>query len=368
MALTAASVQMGARLDVYAERDLGVLGVWSADAFLSFDALVYLSPRFSFIVDIAGGASIRRNGDVVFGAELSLTLSGPEPWHAVGYAEFEFLWAKRRVSFDVTIGQEPPPPFIPPADPVPDLVTALGDPGNWAAQLPAGGTGMVAVRDTGDTVGELLVHPLGTLDVAQRVVPLDVRIDRYAGAPVAGADTLSVQVAVAGRAASGEVVRDSFPAGQFFELGEDAKLTGEQFPRLPNGLAGVRLPAGTATAPAAVDAGDSYETAVVNPADGRITRGLAAYTIPAATLDALVGAGAAARAATRTSGRAGFQGAPLGIEVAEPGYRVVTVEDMAPAGGAAAGSFESSYEAGAARGSQAGGQGLQVVGAHEGAP
>ncbi|GAA4728007.1 DUF6603 domain-containing protein [Phytohabitans rumicis] len=366
MALTPTSVQMGARLEVYAEVDLGALGLWSVLAFIGFDALVYLAPKFSFIVDVAGGASIRRNGKVLFGAELSLTLSGPEPWHAVGYAEFEFLWAKRRIGFDETIGQEPPPPFIPAADPVVDLIAALGDAGNWSAQLPRGGPGNVTVRDPGDVTGELLVHPLGALDVAQKVVPLNVRIDRYAEAPVAEQSrTLAVAVTVAGRPASGETVRDAFPAGQFFALSEDAKLTGEQFPQLPSGLAGVRLPAGTATVPAAVDASDRYETAVVNPTNGRLTRGLPAYLLPAATLDALVDAGAAARAPTRATGGAAFAGAPLGIAVAEPAYRIVTDDAMAPAAGTAG--FASSYEAEAARLATAAGAGLQVVGSHEAA-
>ncbi len=366
MALTATSVQMGARLEVYAELDLGALGLWSVLAFISFDALVYLVPRFSFIVDVAGGASIRRNGKPLFAAELSLTLSGPEPWHAVGYAQFEFLWAKRRVEFDKTIGEEPPPPFIPFADPIADLIEALGDLGNWAAQLPKGGPGNVAVRDPGDVEGEVLIHPLGALDVSQKLVPLNVRIDRYAGAPVAEQSrTLSVAVTVGNRPAIGEVARENFPAGQFFELSEDAKLTGEQFPRLPNGLSGVRLPAGTATVPAAVEGGDSYETAVVNPTDGRITRGLAAYQLPAATLDALVAAGAAARAPVRTTGNAAFAAEQLGIAVAEPAYKVVNAQNLAAAAGTSA--FESSYEAESTRRTAAGGRGLQVVGAHEAA-
>jgi hypothetical protein len=366
MALTPTSVQMGARLDVYAERDLGVLGLWSVTAYLGFDALIYLVPRFSLIVDVAGGASIRRNGRVLFGAELTLTLSGPEPWHAVGHAEFEFLWAKRRVAFDATIGEEPPPPFIPFADPVADLLKALGDAGNWSAQLPRGGPGNVAVRDPGDVESELLVHPLGALDIAQKVVPLSVRIDRYAEAPVAeSARTLNIALTVAGRPASGGVVRDAFPAGQFFELSEDAKLTGEQFPQLPNGLSGVRLPAATAAVPAAVEASDRYETTVVNPTNGRITRGLATYRLPAATLDALVNAGAAAKAPTRATGGATFAGAPLGIAVDDPAFKVVSADAMAPA--ADAGRFASSYEAEAARRTAAHDAGLQVVGAHEGA-
>jgi hypothetical protein len=367
MALTPTSVQMGARLEVYAEVDLGFIGLWSVLAYLGFDALVYLAPKFSFIVDIGGGASIRRNGKVLFGAELAMTLSGPEPWHAVGHAEFEFLWAKRRIGFDVTIGAEPPPPFIPAADPLADLVAALGDAGNWAAQLPRGGPGSsavtVTVRDPDE--GGLLVHPLGALEVTQKVVPVGVRIDRYAEAPVVESSrTLVVAVTVAGRPAAGETVRDAFPAGQFFDLSEDAKLTGEAFPRLPNGLSDVRLPAATVAVPAAVEAGDRYETAVVNPTDGRLARGLPTYRLAAASLDALVDAGPAARAPTRATGGAAFAGAPLGIAVAEPAFAVVDTHTLAPSGTAG---YGSSYEAEAARRAAAGGDGLQVVGAHEGA-
>jgi uncharacterized protein DUF6603 len=371
MATTAASIQMGSRLDIYAQKDLGgIIGLWSVSAFLGFDALVNLSPKFSFTVDVFGGAAIRRNGAVVVGAELRLTLTGPEPWHAVGSAEFEFLLAKRRVGFDVTIGDEPPLPAIPAADPIDDLLAALAALRNWSAQLPTGGSTTVAVRDLGNTTGDettgvLLVHPFGSIGVAQRIVPLEVDIDRYAGNSVpATRRRLSVSITMGGAAASGTMARDAFPAGQFFDLSEDERLAGEAFPRLPNGLMNVHtdshIPAAVVVQ-AAVIADDGYETAIVNPNDGFASRRPDIYRIAPATLDALVATGAAARGPLRTTGRAGFAGATLGIAVKEPAYKIATRDRLTTA----AGSFASRREAAAVRAATEDAN-LQVVGAHEG--
>ncbi|MFC5142008.1 DUF6603 domain-containing protein [Actinomycetospora rhizophila] len=358
-AVTATSIQAGARLDVYAAKDLGkLIGRWSASAFLSFDALVLLEPRFSFVVDLAGGTSIRRNGKPVFSAELSLTLSGPQPWRAAGHASFEFMWATRRIAFAVTIGDEPPPPTLPFADPVADLVAALRAPGNWSAQVVRGTPEPVVLREVDDT-DLLLVHPQGTLEVRQRVVPLGVRIDRYAGGPVRERDRLlGLTVTVAGAPTAGTDVREPFPAGQFFDLPEDQKIAGEAFPRLVHGRSQIALPTAAGRVPAAVDAGDEYETAVVNPTTGHLTRERR-YRVPADVLDALVASGAAAAAPTRTTGDAAYAGPSRGTGVVEPRYVVVGKADLAAAPGAA--EFASVREA-----EESGlGRGQQVVALHE---
>jgi hypothetical protein len=81
-AITANSFQMGARIDLFVQKDLGTLGDFTVQGYLGFDALVKFSP-FSFIVEMGGQFSIKRNGAEFAAVGVNLTLSGPQPWHAV---------------------------------------------------------------------------------------------------------------------------------------------------------------------------------------------------------------------------------------------------------------------------------------------
>ncbi|MGW7715576.1 DUF6603 domain-containing protein [Streptomyces chartreusis] len=363
LANTPTTVQAGARLDLYAEANLGVLGRFSAAAWLYFDALVYLLPKLSFIVDLGGGIAIARNGRPFLSAQLVLTLEGPQPVHGYGYVEIDFF-GKHRLPIDVTVGPEPPPLVLPPGDPIGALLTALGSAGNWSAQLPgAGGAGLVQLRDLGEVARDLLlVHPCGALAFSQRVAPLDIPIDTFEGAPPPpGAAVLSPQVCIGGLAAAGSEVREAFPAGQFFELSVDERIVGEAFPRFRSGLTGLAVPERVSAPPVAVAGGEGYETAVLNPDSGWPKRHRETYAFDGTTLDVLVGTGAAGRAPARTTGAAGFTGAPLGIAVAEKSYRLAGTTDLA----ASAGSFATAAEADLVRGGNAG---LQVVGAHEVGP
>jgi hypothetical protein len=360
LANTPTTVQAGARLDLYVEADLGALGLFTAGAWLYFDALVYLLPKLSFVVDLGGGIAIARNGRPFLSAQLVLTLEGPQPVHGCGYAEIDFF-GKHRLPIDVTVGPEQLVLVLPPGDPIAALLTALGLADNWSAQLPGvGGAGLVQLRNLGDVAEDLLlVHPFGAITFSQRVAPLDVPIDTFEGAPPPpGAAVLSPRVLIGGLAATGSEVREAFPAGQFFSLSDDEKLTGEAFPRFCSGLTGLAVPERTVAPPPTVAGGEGYETAVLNPESWWPEPHDEPYAFAHTTLDVLVGTGAAGRASTRTTGAAGFTGEPLGIAVAEKSYQLAGTGDLSPA----AGSWATATEADLERGGDAA---LQVVGAHE---
>jgi hypothetical protein len=359
LATTANSVQMGARLDVHAGLDLGLLGRFSASAYLGFDALVYLLPKLSFVVDIFGAAEIRRDDKPFLSADVRLTLTGPEPWHAWGEATFTFL-GKRRIEVDVTIGEEPPGPALPPVDPLGDLVRALSDPRSWSAQLPADGHSLVTLRavdPAAGTGGDVLAHPLGRLSVEQHVLPLDVDISRYGGvSPPVRRFTLSAVLLGTQEAAGWTPTRDAFPPGQFLDLTEDEKLSRPAFEQLPSGCTDI-VSSDLAAGPA-VTGGGAYDTVVVDAEDRAATQ--ADYTVHSGVVPALVAVGAAARTPMATGGRARYAGPPLGVAVDDPRYRVVSADDLAGPDTV----YGSWTEAASARG---GAPGQQVIGAYEGA-
>jgi hypothetical protein len=357
LATTSSTAQFGARLDVYAEVDVGILGVFSASAYLGFDALLSIDASgFHFIVDLFGGATIRRNGEVILGAQLFVTLTGPGQWHANGYAEIVFL-GTHRIPVDVTVGADPEVAAPIPGDPLGDLATAVADPRNWSAQLPAGDTLPVTLREV--AVTGVLAHPLGELTFRQRTVPLALSISRYEGAPVPpDGRRLDLGFTVAAGPVTGKrEVRDAYPPAQFLDLTEDEKLSRPAFEQLVAGFAGLTP---TATrAGTAVPSGDEYDTVVVDAADPEPRRA-GAYAPHGAVLATFAGTAAAGRAPRRTEGAAGYAGPPLGVALADPAYRVVSTDTMA----GAATDYPTYTEAAAAR---LAGSATQVVGAHEAA-
>src|SRR4029079_11492781 len=126
---------------------------------------------------------------------LDITLTGPEPWHAWGQATFE-LMGKHSISFDKTIGDAPPPRELPTVDLLPDLVAAVKNKDNWAAQLPPTSSMLISLRQF--TSQNALAHPLGTIGFHQRVVPLNVEISKVGNATPAGARRFTGAVTLGG--------------------------------------------------------------------------------------------------------------------------------------------------------------------------
>lgn len=372
IAATANSVQFGARLDFHVAADLGTLGVVSASAHLSFDTLVTLVP-FAFVVDLGGAVDIRRNGAVLFSAELRLSISGPQPVRAWGYAQFEFF-GRHRIPFDHTFGPDPLDVTLDVQDPARALLRALAEAGNWDSRPPAAAAAVVSLRQLPPPPeGTLLAHPLGELEVRQRVVPLDVPLQRFAGTAVpVGTGSLQVRVDLAGAPAVGELVRDAFPTGETLALTDDEKVSGEQFSFWPCGLSGIRLVDGP-TRGGTVVAGiaDEYETRLLDPAR-RTRRPAAAYAVAGELLEGFLARGAAGTGPLRRTGAAAHTGPSLGIAVGPARYRVLRRSDLSVVAGAGGRTdYDSESEAQAAlavarAAGRAADRDLVVAGAHEG--
>jgi hypothetical protein len=361
MALTANSVQTGARLDVFAELDAGVLGIFSAKAYLGFDMLLILDP-FSFMIDIYGGVDIRRNGKSLLSAEIFMSLAGPQPWHAWGYAEVNFF-GRHRIPFDLTMGEEPELEAAAVLDPLGDLVDALKDLSNWTAQLPDPSSALGAVTGAGGVVTlrefespTVLAHPLGRLSVRQRLLPLDVTIDVYGGAPTPDdGRRFDLAFSIGGKSADADrvAIRDDLPPGLFFALTDDEKLSRPAFEPLTCGYAGIGAP--LLSFGAAVAGRDGYETRVVDAADPEPR----VVTEPYAVHDDLLVVLAATGAAGRADAAARYAGLELGIAVAKQSYALVSTDDLTAVGTVHPTRIEAVEAASAAGGS------VRVVGAHE---
>ncbi|HEX6458299.1 MAG TPA: DUF6603 domain-containing protein [Thermoleophilaceae bacterium] len=359
-AVTSNSLQLGAKLDLYVEKDLGAVGDFTVQGYLSFDGMLKFSP-FSFEVDIGAQLELKRNGDEFCGITLSMTLTGPQPWHAWGNAEFKVLGCSKSVSFDLTVGDPPPPAPLPPVDPLPLLATALADKNNWSANPPTGVGAIVTMRDQPPS-DDVVVHPLGTLTVRQRVVPLDFQIQQYGHADLAGGrNTFGIDSVSVGTAQPAQTeLRDHFAPGDFLKLSDDEKLSRPAFESLKAGLS---LGTPGLTAGTRAQANFGYKQVIIDsPTEARTLSQTG--TISPDVLSSLANGGAAGRSAVRTSGQARYAGHNAPVTVSDTPYAVATKDGLAAPSGVTAGG-DTYAEAEAARRGAADPDSLQVVGAHE---
>ena len=307
IALTSNSVQFGARADLYAGA-----GGFEIVGHVGFDALFEFSP-FRFVTDFSAGIALKAGGAVIMSIQLEATLAGPTPWHVRGAARFEILCFKFAVEIDQRFGPADPPP-LPEAVDVESLVrAALADVRNWSSELPASEHPLASLRDTR---GEgLVVHPLATVTVRQRVAPLHRAISRFGNTVPRGASVFRVAVVAADARPLPPVepVTDAFPRAHFDTLSDDQKLTLSAFEQME---AGFRIGSAAVDYPRALALTDAvqYETLTYDPVltPGAVTNGAAPYALSSDVLDRVASLGAAAQSELGRTGldRYGSNGRP----------------------------------------------------------
>ena len=325
LALTSNTAQIGARLEVYVKK-----AGFSLEGYLGFDALFQFSP-FQFIVDFGGGVTVKWKGRTLLGVQLDLTLSGPSPWNAKGKATVKIWIFKKSVKFDKTFGKRQPPPTLPPADPLPELVQALSDSRNWNAQLPGAGQMFVSLRDR-PNLSALLVHPRGSLTVNQRVVPLDIEISKFGNTKPSGDRRFTLtSISLSGQPAE-EIrpVNDFFAPAQFIEMDDDEKLARPSFEKMQSGLRvdtnNVRY-GGQATPGHMATTTMEYETCIIGAEDGSPREG-ETYTPSDDTVEILAQMGSVGRSVVRNSGVAKYHNPRQKVVAAEPDYVLTATKDL----------------------------------------
>jgi hypothetical protein len=230
-AVAAATVQAGATV-----RAKATIGPVAMDGHLGFDAIFYFEPRFHFEVDVKAGVAVRFKGRNLASVDFKGTLSGPGLWRVTGTVTFSILFWDVDKSFDESIGSAPETPAI--ETNVSQLVrNALTDPGNWTAQLPAAGEPVVTLGQIEGARG-LLTHPMGRLEVMQRVAPLDFGLQRFGNGRISGANRFDVTQARVGSRTitTPDRVQESFARSHFVDMTEDQKLAEPSFERFAAGV------------------------------------------------------------------------------------------------------------------------------------
>jgi hypothetical protein len=254
-AVTSNTAQFGAQADLF----FG-FSAFGIEGHIGFDALFQFSP-FMFVIEVHASVSLKAFGVGVFSISLRLALSGPTPWRARGTGSISFFFFEISADFDITWGEERDT-VLPPVNVMPLLAGELLKPEGWQARAPAGGAPLVTLRALPEAESNVVLHPLGTLFVRQRAVPLDILLDKVGSEAAADVSKLSVSPAGTGLTKLSDA-EEMFALAQFQNMDDAAKLGRRAFERQH---AGVELsPDGVAMASQrAVRRSARYEQSVID--------------------------------------------------------------------------------------------------------
>ena len=234
-ALTTNTLQFGASIEVVINLD-----PFNIQGLLSFDTLIQRQP-FHFTFDIYASVNVRYKSHNLGGLDLKGQMSGPGPVIFHGSVSIEILFFS--ISFDetFTLGSSSAPPVTTVASALAELIGELSNPANLSASA---STDPWVVLTPPPTSGPPVVSPLGQLVWAQQRAPLELLLQKFDGAPLAGPQT----VHVTGPDVTGPD-QDWFAPGQFTTLSDADALNAPSFERLQGG---VRIgPSGADDGPAA---------------------------------------------------------------------------------------------------------------------
>jgi len=199
--------------------------------YLGFDLLIVIkSPTIFLEFDFAAGFDVTYQGTTFAGLTVTGTLTGTTPWHVHGDATLHLLCFSVSKSVDRTWGEVIEPQPAPQAI-LPDLLPALADPQNWNAVLPDSTTPSATLSaPQSPDASTVLVHPMGTLVVREKIVPLDLSISHYKSGPPSDGSYFSLKdVTRHGVKVAQEAFPDFFAAGQFLDLSDADKLSRSSF-------------------------------------------------------------------------------------------------------------------------------------------
>jgi hypothetical protein len=223
-AITSATIQAGSELRVWAD-----IGIAAIEGGFGFDAICYLEPKFYFEIDLHAYLAVHVFGLDFASIHLEGALAGPGRWRIAGKARVHTPWPLPdfSIGIDESWGSDRATPVvrIPIAVKLAEELSAVG---NWSAQLPVGGESFLTLAE--------IAHPLGSLVFQQKLIPLELRLERASGSLIEGANEfrkpsllLHADQQALPQTKPLETRSDHFAAAQFLNLSQDEKLSRPSF-------------------------------------------------------------------------------------------------------------------------------------------
>ncbi len=237
-ALTSNTLQFGSKLSLHAEACGAAL-----DGHLSWDTLIQFSP-FEFDISMSGGVSASYKGHDIASISLDLDLSGPTPWHAKGKAKFSVLCWDVKAKFNKTWGSDDKA-SVAKVDPRPPFLAEVQNISNWNGVVLPRRTAVESLKsaEPGADRPDLLVHPAGALEVRQRLLPLEMYLEKFGTADTKDNFEFSIALAIFDPAATiaspalhFESVKEYFARGQFKSLDKSERLSKPSYEKFKAGV------------------------------------------------------------------------------------------------------------------------------------
>mgnify|MGYP000638653716 CR=1 FL=1 len=226
-AVTSNTVQFGASAELY----FGV-SIAKIEGHIAFDALFQFSP-FYFTISISASLSVKLFGAGLFSVRFRGTLEGTSPWHVEGTGSISLLFWDVSVDFSHTWGEKENTK-LPPISAMPLLAAEFAKVENWTAKLEAANSLPVTLRPV-DASTDLVLHPVGSLSITQRAVPLGLTIDKIGSQKPDDANRFTISVTTVGLQTR-DSIDESFAIGQFQELADNKKLGASDFQKEEAGI------------------------------------------------------------------------------------------------------------------------------------
>lgn len=228
-AITTNSVQTGSRLFLNADWD----GI-SIKGDSGFDALIQFSP-FHFKTLFSIYLDVKVSGVSISSLRVKLTLTGPNPFHATGYAKISILFLEASVDFDAKFGKkdEEAPTEV---SPFQLLVAEAQNAHNLGFLLPDWSTSDIIFKKQEDQ--STFLDPAGTLIFSQRATPLMLEMERFANA-IPPENERYLDVRLNGNVSSDNTddIKTKFAPAQFFNWSDKEKLSAPPFELFVSGKA-----------------------------------------------------------------------------------------------------------------------------------
>jgi hypothetical protein len=228
-AVTTNTVQFGAGIDFY----FSISGFKIVGEF-GFDVLFQFSP-FRFIADAHARLAVKAGSTTLFSISLEFSLEGPTPWRAKGTAKFKVLFVTIKARFDETWGDRRDT-TLPNISVYPLLRDALQDNQNWRSVVKSTQVSGMRMRAV-DSAAELILTPNGSIELVQKIVPLNVAIQKFGQYKPSDYDKFEIkQVTLGGVVATHNFVSDVFAPANFLDINDKDKLALPSFEQQDAGI------------------------------------------------------------------------------------------------------------------------------------
>jgi hypothetical protein len=232
MAVTSNTFQFGAHFELFAEA-----GGFQVHGYLGFDALFIFSP-FHFEVEMCAGVDVSYDGYNLLGISLDLQFAGPSPWSYDGLATLHILFFSITKHVSGSFG-DGGAPSLPPASVMAPLLTALQNKQSWSATLPADAERAVTLSAPKPDGAAIYVHPMGSLQVTQSVVPLDTVISKFGNTVPSDGDKFTISSSGTTLNQVSESItffNGRFAPSQYRNMSDADKLAAKSFEPFPAGI------------------------------------------------------------------------------------------------------------------------------------